>query len=287
MTKTDGPQRIVCLSDETTETFYLLGEEDRIVGVSGFSTRPLEARQKPRISTFKSAKIDSILDLRPDIVIGFSHIQAQIASDLIKAGLTVLVLNHRSVAEIFDMILMLARLVGAEAKGIALVERLREDIRQIGESAARFAHRPRVFFEEWMDPLVSGIRWVQELVETAGGEDILPRLRHERDARQRAVDPAAVAKADPEVVLASWCGKPVKKEIIQSRPGWQAVLAVREGHIYEIKSSAILQPGPAALTEGVRQIHAVLARVANCEPLPGLEPADAIDIGAAAAGGDA
>ena len=276
-TSSSGPQRIVCLTDETTETLYLLGEDRRIVGVSGFTTRPKEARQKPRISTFKSAKIESILELRPDLVIGFSYIQAQIAHDLIQAGVNVLVLNQRSVEEIFEMMLTLARIVDAESAGVALVERLRGDLARTADSARRFPRRPRVFFEEWMDPLISGIRWVAELIEIAGGEDMFPHLRLERDAKRRAVDPGVVANADPEVVIASWCGKQVNKDTIRGREGWERVSAVRDGHLYEIKSSYILQPGPAALSEGVRHLHAILARVARCVPAAGLEPVEALD----------
>lgn len=272
-----GPERIVCLTDETTETLYLLGEDRRIVGVSGFTTRPKEARQKPRISTFKSAKIESILELQPDLVVGFSHIQANIAHDLIQAGVNVLVSNQRSVEEILEMMLTLARIVAAESAGIALVEQLRGDLARIADSARRFRRRPRVFFEEWMDPLISGIRWVEELIEIAGGEDLFPHLRNERDAKRRAVDPSVVADADPEVVIASWCGKQVNKDTIRERDGWERVSAVRCGHIYEIKSSYILQPGPAALTEGVRHLHRILARVADCEPAAGVEPVEAVD----------
>lgn len=262
----NGPQRIVCLTDETTETLYLLGEDRRIVGVSGFTSRPKEARQKPRISTFKSAKIQSILDLQPDLVIGYSYIQAQIAHDLVQAGLNVLVLNHCSVEEILAMILMLARIVDAESAGIALVERLRSGLAQIAESARAFPRRPRVFFEEWGDPLIGGIRWVQELIEIAGGEPLFPHLRKERDAKGRILDPAVVAAADPEVIIASWCGREVNEETIRARDGWDRVAAVRNQHIYDMQSSLILQPGPAALTDGVNELHRILARIALPPP---------------------
>lgn len=260
-----GPQRIVCLTEETTETLYLLGEDERIVGISGYTCRPKEARQKPKVSAFTSAKIEKILELRPDLVIGFSNLQAKIAQDLIQAGVNVMVFNQRSVEEIFDMILMLARIVSREAAGISLVERFRGELAAIAESAGRFSHRPRVFFEEWMDPLISGIRWVEELIEIAGGEVLFPHLRYEHDAKRRIVDPAAVASANPDVIIASWCGRKVSKDMIRQREGWGQVNAVRGGHVYEIKSTYILQPGPAALTEGVRQLHAILARVAGCE----------------------
>ncbi len=278
MKLSSGPRRIICLTEETTETLYLLGEQDRIVGISGFTYRPKEARkEKPIVSAFTSAKIEKILELRPDLVLGFSDLQANIAHDLIQAGVNVLVFNQRSVEEIFDMMWMLARIVDAEGAGRTLVARLQDDLDRIAESARRFPSRPRVFFEEWMDPLISGIRWVEELIEIAGGEPAFPHLRQHHNAQQRIVAPEAVVAANPAVILASWCGRKVSKPRIRAREGWEATEAVRSGHIYEIKSTYILQPGPAALTEGVRQIHAVLARVAGCEPLPGLEPHEALD----------
>jgi iron complex transport system substrate-binding protein len=273
--KSNSPQRIVCLTGETTETLYLLGEDERIVGISGFTTRPKEASLKPKVSGFTSAKIDKILELRPDLVIGFSNLQAQIAHDLIKAGVNVLVTNQRSVEEILDCILMLARIVGAEGAGVALVEQMRGDLERIAKSARRFPHRPRVFFEEWMDPLISGIRWVDELIELAGGEPVFPDLRHQHAAKGRVVDSAAVIAANPEVIIASWCGRKVVKEQIRAREGWASIDAVREEHIYEVKSAFLLQPGPAALTEGVRQLHAILARVVQSEPVQGLAPLEA------------
>jgi iron complex transport system substrate-binding protein len=274
---TTGPQRIVCLTEETTETLYLLGEDRRIVGVSGFTCRPKEARLKPKVSAFTSAKIDKIVELGPDLVIGFSDLQAKIAHDLIQAGVNVLVFNQRSVEEIFEMMLMLARVVGSEAAGLALVERLRGGLVRMQESASRFPRRPRVFFEEWNDPLISGIRWVDELIEAAGGQPVFPELRRQHSAKNRIVDPGAVVAANPDVIIASWCGRKVNKDQIRGRDGWTATEAVRFGHVYEVKSTYILQPGPAALTEGVRQFHAILARVAGCEPLEGLEPAERLD----------
>ena len=272
MKSTHSPQRIVCLTGETTETLYLLGEDERIVGISGFTTRPKEARLKPKVSGFTSAKTDKILELRPDLVIGFSNVQAQVAHDLIKAGVNVLVTNQRSVEEILDCILMLARIVGAESAGVTLVEQMRGDLERIAESARMFPRRPRVFFEEWMDPLISGIRWVEELIELAGGEPVFPDLRHQHAAKGRVVESAAVIAANPEVIIASWCGRKVNQEQIRTREGWASIDAVRDGHIYEIKSAYLLQPGPAALTEGVRQLHAILAQVVQCEPAQGLAP---------------
>jgi iron complex transport system substrate-binding protein len=277
MNNQNGPQRIVCLTAETAETLYLLGEDQRIVGISGFTSRPKEALHKPKISTFTSAKIEQILDLRPDLAIGFSKLQAQIAHDLIKAGVSVLIFNQQSVEDVLETILNVARLVAAESRGLALVGRLRSELAQIGESARHFPRRPRVFFEEWMDPLISGIRWVEELVELAGGEAIFPQLRFERDSKRRAVTPDAVVAANPEVILASWCGRKVDKEKIRAREGWADVPAIRLGHIYEIKSTFILQPGPASLTEGVRQLHTILAGVVNSRPAEGLEPSELLD----------
>ena len=265
-----GPQRIVCLTEETTETLYLLGEQDRIVGVSGFTCRPKEARQKPRVSAFTSAKIDKILELRPDLVLGFSNLQAKIAEELIEAGVNVMVFNQRSIAEILEMILMLARMVAAERAGTELTDRLRRGLDDVARSAARFPRRPRVFFEEWMDPLISGIRWVDELLEIAGGEPIFPQLREQHAAGGRIVTPAAVLTAEPEVIIASWCGRKVSTEQIRERDGWSRI-----PHVYEVKSTYILQPGPASLTEGVRQLHAILARVAGVEPLAETAPEEA------------
>ena len=273
----NGPQRIVCLTEETTETLYLLGEQERIVGISGFTCRPKEALEKPKVSAFTSAKIDKILALRPDLVIGFSDLQAAIAQELIKAGVNVVVFNQRSIAEIFETILMLARIVAAEAAGVRLADRLRAELAEIAAAAGRFPRRPRVFFEEWNDPLISGIRWVDELLEVAGGEALFPRLREEQGATGRIVTPAEVAAANPDVVIASWCGRKVDKEQIRGRENWSQVEAVRSNHIYEIKSTYILQPGPGALTEGVRQLHAILARVAGGEPAAGLAPLESMD----------
>jgi len=256
------PRRIVCLSDETTETLYLLGEQDRIAGVSGFTTRPPEARLKPRVSAFSSANFDSILKLEPDLVLTFSDVQAEITRELVLRGITVLNFNQRSIEEIFDMVTMLSRLVGKPTEGRALVAKLRRGLEQITASAAAFPSRPRVFFEEWKEPLISGIRWVEELIEIAGGQVTFPELRKCGKSKDRIVEPAEVAARNPDVIIASWCGRKVNQRHICSRPGWEATNAVRNGHVYEVKSSYILQPGPAALTQGVRELHAILSRVA-------------------------
>jgi iron complex transport system substrate-binding protein len=273
----NGPRRIVCLTEETTETLYLLGEQDRIAGVSGFTVRPPEARQKPRVSAFTSAKIPKILDLKPDLVLGFSNLQSAIAQELIAAGLNVLVFNQRSVGEILEMILTLSRIVNAPQRGLDLVSTLEKQLDSVAAYANRFPSRPRVFFEEWMDPLISGIRWVDELVEIAGGAPLFPYLRSEHDARQRIVQPADVAIRDPELIIASWCGRKVNKQAIRDRAGWDKTTAVQAGHIYEIKSTYILQPGPAALTEGIRQLHFIVAHVCGSSPKPELAPSEAID----------
>jgi iron complex transport system substrate-binding protein len=272
----DFPRRIVCLTDETTETLYRLGEQDRIVGVSGYTTSPPEARKKPRVSAFATAKFDAILDLKPDLVLTFSDVQAEITRELVKRGVTVLNFNQRTVAGILDMIGTLARLVGKPDEGRALVEELVRGLDEIVRAAKLFPRRPRVFFEEWNDPLIGGIGWVEELIEVAGGEVIFPALRGCGKAMDRVVDPASVVERNPEVVLASWCGRKVNRQTIASRPGWEAIDAVRNGHVYEIKSAIILQPGPASLTDGVRQIHAILsrvvgARVVGVESVPTIE----------------
>jgi len=268
----DFPRRIVCLTDETTETLYLLGEQDRIVGVSGYAKRPPEARKKPRVSAFRDANIEAILDLKPDLVLTFSDVQAEITRNLVLRGATVLNFNQRSIAEIFDMIAVLARLVSKPAEGAKLTEELQSGLQKIEVSARKFRRRPRVFFEEWKDPLISSIRWVEELIAIAGGDPIFPELRECGKAQDRVVDPSAVVARDPEVILASWCGMKVSIEAIRARPGWEGTSAVRNGHIYEIPSTCILQPGPASLTEGVRQLHAVLARVVDADVAPELKP---------------
>ncbi|MBM3811831.1 MAG: cobalamin-binding protein [Acidimicrobiia bacterium] len=259
---TDWPRRIVCLTEETTETLYLLGEQDRIVGVSGYTVRPPEARGKPKISAFINAKFDKIVELKPDLVLAFSDLQADITAELVRRGLNVVNFNQRGVEEILQMMLALARLVGAEDKGGKLVAGMRAELDSIAASAAGLPRRPRVFFEEWHDPLISGIRWVDELIEIAGGETLFPELRHCQGAKDRILSPETVAARDPEIVIASWCGRKVNKDWIRRRPGWSDTSAVRNGRIHEIKSTYILQPGPAALTDGVRQLHKIIAGAA-------------------------
>jgi iron complex transport system substrate-binding protein len=256
------PERIVCLTEESTETLYLLGEERRIAGISGYTVRPPRARkEKPRVSAFLSAKNEKILELKPDLVIGFSDLQADIARDLTKAGLNVLIFNQRSVQEILDMILALSSLVGVADKGVRLIRDLEAGLAQIRQGASRFPGKPRVYFEEWDEPMISGIRWVSELVEIAGGEDVFAELSHSQGATGRIISDAnLVIRKNPDVILGSWCGKKFRPERVAARPGWQQISAVREDQLFEIKSADILQPGPAALTDGVRQIYEILRR---------------------------
>jgi iron complex transport system substrate-binding protein len=254
------PQRIVCLTEETTETLYLLGEDWRIVGISGFTVRPPRARrEKPRVSAFTSARIERIVELRPDLVLGFSDLQADIAASLVRAGLEVHVFNHRSVADILRMICTLGGMIGCADKARALAEQLESGLAQVRLTAAAFPRRPRVYFEEWDDPLISGIRWVSELIALAGGEDCFPELSREPLGRDRIIaDPLEVPRRAPDIVLGSWCGKKFRPESVAARPGWSAMPAVRNGYVREIKSSIILQPGPAALTDGVQAIQSVI-----------------------------
>ena len=270
------PTRIVCLTEETTETLYLLGAGDRVVGVSGYTVRPPEARQKPKVSAFINARFDKILALSPDLVLAFSDLQADIAAELIRRGCAVVTFNQRSVQEILTMIRMLGGLVGAQEHAERLAQELEDGLAAIRRSADRFPQRPKVFFEEWDDPLISGIQWVEELVEIAGGTPVFPQLRRAALAKDRIVAADAVRDAAPDVVLASWCGKKVKKATIAGRPGWAAVPAIQRGHVFEIKSTYILQPGPASLTEGVRQVHQVLGRVLDVPADPALAPAERV-----------
>ena len=255
------PRRIVCLTEETTETLYLLGEGERVVGVSGYTVRPPEARKKPRVSSFLNARYDKIAALDPDLILAFSDLQAEITNDLVRRGYPVFTFNQRSVAEILQMICVLAAIVGVAEKGLALAHDLEAGLESIRRSSADWKQRPRVYFEEWPDPFISGIQWVEELIEIAGGVPVFPALRHARLAKDRVVTAEQVVAARPDVIIGSWCGKPVRKEKIVSRPGWDALSAVRDGHVYEVKSTFILQPGPASLTEGVQQIHGILDRV--------------------------
>jgi iron complex transport system substrate-binding protein len=259
------PNRIVCLTEETTEALYLLGEERRIVGISGFTVRPPRARkEKPRVSAFTSAKIDRILALEPDLVLGFSDLQADIASQLIRHGVEVHVFNQRSVAEILRVIRMLGGMIGCEARAAALADELEQGLDSIRATAAAFPRRPRVYFEEWDEPQISGIRWVSELVGIAGGDDVFPELARCGLGKDRIIaDPLEVVRRAPDVIFGSWCGKKFAPRSVAARAGWAQVPAVRDGELHEVKSSIILQPGPAALTDGVRELHRVIRRWAE------------------------
>jgi iron complex transport system substrate-binding protein len=251
------PRRIVCLTEETVETLYLLGEQDRIVGVSGYAVRPPQVRrEKPRVSAFISADIPKVLALKPDLVLAFSDLQAGIVADLVRAGVAVHVFNQRDVAGILAMVRTLGGLIGEAGKADELATRFERRLADVAARAKR--SRPKVYFEEWDDPLISGIGWVSELISIAGGDDIFPQLANEKAARDRVVAPEAVIAADPDVILASWCGKKVVPDRIRRRPGWGAIAAVRNDRIVEIKSPLILQPGPAALTDGLDAIVAAL-----------------------------
>jgi iron complex transport system substrate-binding protein len=254
------PERIVCLTEETTETLYLLGEERRIVGISGYTVRPPRARhEKPRISAFLSARTEKIVELKPDLVLGFSDLQADISKDLVKAGLNVVIFNQRSVEEILSMILVLSSLVGAADKGRQLLASLEKNLDDIREAAKSFKRRPKVYFEEWDEPMISGIRWVSELVEIAGGEDVFSALSRSPAASGRIIaDAQEVVNKRPDIIIGSWCGKKFRAERVAARPGWSEIPAVRNGQLHEIKSSDILQPGPAALSDGVRKIHEIV-----------------------------
>jgi iron complex transport system substrate-binding protein len=256
-----GPQRIVCLTEEPTEVLYALGEDHRIVGISGFTVRPPRARkEKPKVSAFTSAKIGAILALEPDLVIGFSDIQADIARDLVRAGVEVWISNHRSVEGILEYIRRLGALVDAVDAAAAYVQRAREHIAAVERAAAGLPRRPRVYFEEWDDPLITGIRWVAELIRIAGGDDVFPERAAMSLARDRIVaDPEDVVRRAPDIVFGSWCGKKFRPEQVAARSGWSAMPAVRDRELHEIKSPIILQPGPAALFDGLDAMHTVIA----------------------------
>jgi len=259
------PERIVCLTEEPTEVLYALGEERRIVGISGFTVRPARARQeKPKVSAFTSAKVNRILELKPDLAIGFSDIQADIAQALIKAGVEVWIANHRSVEQILGYVLRLGALVGATDRARQYVDTLQTHIERVRASAATLPRRPRVYFEEWDEPAISGIRWVSELVGIAGGDDVFPQRAAAGLARDRIVaDLSEIVTAAPDIVIGSWCGKKFRPEQVAARTGFAGVPAVRDGELHEVKSPLILQPGPAALTDGLDALHAIIRRWAE------------------------
>jgi iron complex transport system substrate-binding protein len=257
------PARIVCLTEETTETLYLLGEQHRIVGVSGYTVRPPQARkEKPRVSAFVSADIPKILALEPDLVLTFSDLQADIVAALVRAGVAVHAFNQRTVAEILGMIRTLGALVGAGDRANLLADRLTADLAITRRRAAGRGARPKVYFEEWDDPMISGIAWVSELIDIAGGADIFPERAVCKSAKDRIVTPDAVISRAPDIMIGSWCGKKFNKPLVAARPGFAAIPAIRHGQIHEIKSPLILQPGPAALTDGLAALEAIIGGAA-------------------------
>jgi iron complex transport system substrate-binding protein len=262
------PQRIVCLTEEPTEVLYAIGEEDRIVGVSGFTVRPARVRrEKPRVSAFISARIERILELKPDLVVGFSDIQADIARDLIRHGVEVWISNHRSVDGIFSYIRRLGALVGAAEKTEVYARTLETRLSQLAQAGAQLPQHPRVYFEEWDEPMISGIRWVSELVGIAGGVDVFPELAACSLAKDRILaDGQEVVRRSPDIILGSWCGKRFRPEHVRERSGWDIVPAVRDNELHEIKSPLILQPGPAALTDGVDAMHRIFLRWSQQAP---------------------
>jgi len=255
-----GPQRIVCLTEETTEWLYLLGQEQRIVGISGYTVRPRRAREeKPKVSAFLNARIESIVALKPDCVFGFSDLQADIAAELIRRGIQITVFNQRSVAEILSRLYQVAAMVGAAERGLQLINEMQMKLDAIQQAAAQLPRRPRIYFEEWDEPHISAIRWVSELMGLAGGDDIFPELAAEPMGKQRIIaDGAEIVRRNPDIIIGSWCGKKFRAEKVAARPGWQDVNAVKHGQLFEIKSADILQPGPAALTDGVAQLHRIV-----------------------------
>ena len=256
-----GPRRIVCLTEETTEWLYLLGEEERIVGISGYTVRPRRAREeKPRVSAFLDGKIDRIVDLQPDLVVGFSDMQAALADKLIREGLNVLVTNQRSVAEVLTTMRLVANLVGVEDRGETWIRACEDRWATMALVTSGWSQRPRVYFEEWDEPMISAIQWVSELIQMAGGDDVFPELGRQRMGRDRVIsDPLEPARRAPDVIVGSWCGKKFRPEKVAHRPGWSGVPAVIHGRLHEIKSCDILQPGPAALTDGLKQLHGFFA----------------------------
>jgi len=268
------PSRIICLTEETTETLYRIGEADRIVGISGFTVRPPQARkEKPRVSAFTSARIDRILALSPDLVLGFSDLQADIAQELIRAGVSVMVFNHRSVNGILDMMKTLGAMVGALEPTEALIAECRVNLARAKRLAR--ATRPRVYFEEWDSPQISAIRWVSELIEIAGGQDIFPELAQCPDGKSRIIaDPEEVIRRQPDIIIGSWCGKKFRPEKVAARPGWSEIPAVKNNALYEIKSAEILQPGPAALSDGLLRLCTIMEtwHTAPGQPVPNPRP---------------
>jgi iron complex transport system substrate-binding protein len=261
------PERVVCLTEETTETLYRLGAGDKVVGVSGFTVRPPEARKKPRVSSFLDADFEKILGLKPDLVLGFSDLQADLGRELCKRGVPVYLFNQRSLGEILQAVRLIGALVGLADEADGLANELSGNLERLADKASALPRRPRMFFEEWHEPLISGIRWCSELLELVGGEDVCVESRASQGAQGRIFSPEEVARRDPEGVVASWCGRKAKPDKIRGRPGWATVRAVLDDQLYEVKSPLILQPGPAALTEGAEQLARIVSAVARGERL--------------------
>lgn len=263
-------ERIACLSTEAVEVLYALGAEDRIAGISGYTTRPARARdEKPKISGFSSAQIDRILAVKPDLVIAYSNMQSEIVRELIAAGIEVHAFNQHHVAGILRMIKVLAALVGKQEQGAQLISELQTQIDAIRHQAAQWTRRPRVYFEEWNEPLMSGIGWVSELIHIAGGDDVFADLAGFHSARQRIIaDPAEVIRRAPDIIIGSWCGKKFRPDSVVTREGWDAIPAVRHGRVLEIKSADILSPGPAAIQHGLLQLHVLIAEWQASQPTP-------------------
>jgi iron complex transport system substrate-binding protein len=257
------PRRIACLTEETVEILYRIGAGDLVVGVSKYVERPVEAKAKPRVCAFIKADFGAVEAVEPDLVLCFSDLQAEIAAECARRGMNVVVFNQRSVAEILGVVLALSALVGLEDRGRALVDELRAHVEGVAARAARLPRRPRVHVEEWDDPLITAIRWVAEVVELAGGRYLFPERAAAPAAKDRVVDPGDVVPLDPQVILASWCGKAVSTERIAARPGWGAIEAVRRGRVHEVSPTILLQPGPAVLTDGIDEVHRLIAEAAR------------------------
>ncbi|GEN06139.1 ABC transporter substrate-binding protein [Myxococcus fulvus] len=268
------PRRVVCMTEETTEVLYRIGAGELVVGVSGFTVRPPEARKKPRVSSFLDANFERILELKPDLVLGFSDLQADLGRELCKRGVPVYLFNQRSVAEILQSVRLTGALVGRAEAAEKLAEELTANLTRHADAAESLPRRPRIFFEEWHEPLISGIRWCSELVELVGGVDVCRESRASQGAKGRIFEPEEVARRNPEGVIASWCGRKAKRDKIAARPGWEKVTAVVDDQLYEVKSSLILQPGPAALSDGVEKLARIVSAIARGEKLPVPKGAD-------------